>query len=151
MSSWYGPLWTLISAGLAWLGGNHVGLTALLFRGLSVGAALGAAALLWSHLRRTVPERAAQGLVLFLWNPLLVIETGLSGHNDAIMLALVLLGVWLHLRGWKVAAVVSLTLSVLVKFLTGCGGCWKTSRSKSGAAGNCATLPTSMMPWRRCS
>ena len=119
MSSWYGPLWTLVSAGLAWLGGDRVGLTALLFRGLAVASALGAAALLWSHLRRTAPERAAQGLVLFLWNPLLVIETGLSGHNDAFMLALVLLGVWLHLRGWKVAAVVAITLSVLVKFLTG--------------------------------
>ena len=119
ISSWYGPLWTLLSAGLAWLGGDRVGLTALLFRGLAVASALGAAALLWSHLRRTAPERAAQGLVLFLWNPLLVIETGLSGHNDAFMLALVLLGVWLHLRGWKVAAVVALTLSVLVKFLTG--------------------------------
>ena len=119
MSSWYGPLWTLVSAGLAWLGGDRVGLTALLFRGLAVASALGAAALLWSHLRRTAPERAAQGLVLFLWNPLLVIETGLSGHNDAFMLALVLLGVWLHLRGWKVTAVVAITLSVLVKFLTG--------------------------------
>ncbi|MCE9610778.1 MAG: glycosyltransferase 87 family protein [Chthoniobacter sp.] len=119
LSSWYGPLWTLISAGLAWLGGNHVGLTALLFRGLAVGAVLAAAALLWSVLRRTAPERAAQGLLLFLWNPLLVLETGLSGHNDAIMLALVLLGVWLHLRGWKVGAVVVLALSVLVKFLTG--------------------------------
>ena len=119
MSSWYGPLWTLVSAGLAWLGGNHVGLTALLFRGLAVVSALGAAGLLWSNLRRTAPERAAQGLVLFLWNPLLVIETGISGHNDAFMLALVLLGVWLHLRGWQVAAVVAIALSVMVKFLTG--------------------------------
>lgn len=119
LPSWYGPLWTLISAGLARLGGNHVGLTALLFRGISVGSTLGAAALLRSNLRRTAPERVAQGLVLFLWNPLLVIETGLSGHNDTIMLALVLLGVWLHLRGWKVTAVVAFTLSVLVKFLTG--------------------------------
>ena len=119
MSSWYGPLWTLISAGLAWVGGDHVGLTTLLFRGLSVTAALGAAALLWSNLRRVAPERCAQGLVLFLWNPLVVLEIGLSGHNDSVMVALVLLGVWLHLRGWKVAAVIALTLSVLVKFLTG--------------------------------
>ncbi len=119
MSSWYGPLWTLICAGVAWVGGDHVGLTALLFRGLSVTAALGAAGLLWSNLRRVAPERCAQGLVLFLWNPLVVIEIGLSGHNDSVMVALVLLGVWLHLRGWKVAAVVALTLSVLVKFLTG--------------------------------
>lgn len=119
LTSWYGPLWTLVSAGLAWLGGDRIGLTALLFRGLAVVSALGVAALLWSHLRRTAPARAAQGLVLFLWNPLLVIETGMSGHNDAFMLALVLLGVWLHLRGWKATAVVAITLSVLVKFLTG--------------------------------
>jgi hypothetical protein len=31
----------------------------------------------------------------------------------------VLLAVWLHLRGWKTGAVVALTLSALVKFLTG--------------------------------
>jgi hypothetical protein len=119
MSSWYGPLWTLICAGVARVGGDHVGLTALLFRGLSVTAVLGAAALLWSNLRRVAPERCAQGLVLFLWNPLVVLEIGLSGHNDSVMVSLVLLGAWLHLRGWKVAAVVALTLSVLVKFLTG--------------------------------
>ncbi len=119
LSSWYGPLWTLVCAGVAWVGGDRVGLTALLFRGLSVLAALGAAGLLWSNLRRVAPERCVQGLVLFLWNPLVVLEIGLSGHNDSVMIGLVLLGVWLHLRGWKVAAVIALTLSVLVKFLTG--------------------------------
>ena len=119
LPSWYGPFWTVISAGLAWLSGERVGLTVLLFRGLAVLAALAAAALLWDNLRRSAPERAIQGLVLFLWNPLLIIETGLSGHNDAVMLAFVLFGLWLHLRGCKAGAVVALTLSALVKFLTG--------------------------------
>jgi hypothetical protein len=119
LPSWYGPLWTFISATLAKLGGTHVGLTVLLFRGTAVLGALACAGLLWASLRRFAPERATQGLVFFLWNPLLVMESGLSGHNDSVMLALVLLGVWLHLRGWKTGAVAALTLSATVKFLTG--------------------------------
>ena len=70
-------------------------------------------------LRRHAPTRATQGLVFFLWNPLVVVECGMSGHNDSVMLVFVLLGVWLHLRGWKTTAVVAMTLSSMVKFITG--------------------------------
>lgn len=119
LPSWYGPVWTLLSAGITYFTGENVGLTVLAFRGLSVLAALAGAGFVWSGLRRFSPKDATRGLVFFLWNPLLVIETGMSGHNDAIMLAFVLCGVWLHLRGWKAGAVMLLTLSALVKFLTG--------------------------------
>jgi hypothetical protein len=116
--SFYGPLWTVVSAGLALVGGERIGLTVLLFRALTIGATLGAGALIWACLRRLAPQRAAQGLVFFLWNPLVVLEYGLSGHNDVAMAALLLLGVWLHLRGRPALAVVALTLSALVKFAT---------------------------------
>ncbi len=115
----YGPCWTLLSAGLARVGGVRVGLVVLLFRGWSCVAVLAGAALLWGALRRHSPERAAQGLALFLWNPLVLIEGGLSGHNDATMVALLLLAVWLHVRGRKAGAVAAFTLSALVKFVTG--------------------------------
>jgi len=115
----YGPLWTLISAGLAWVVGNHIGLAVFLFREVAAVSVLLGAGLLWSSLRRLAPERAAQGTVFFLWNPLVITETGLSGHNDAVMIVLVLLGIWLHLQGYRVGAVVALTLSALVKFVTG--------------------------------
>jgi len=117
-ASWYGPLWTLMSGGLAWLGDERIGLTVLLFRGTAVAACLATAALIWGCLRRAAPHRAAQGLVFFLWNPLVVLETGLSGHNDAVMLAFLLLGIWLHLHGRRALAVAALSLSVLVKFVT---------------------------------
>ncbi len=117
--SWYGPLWTLISAGITCVGGEHVGLMVLLFRGCAILSALLCAIFIWLILRAKFPERTAQGLVFFLWNPLLVVETGLSGHNDCTMLALVLLGFWLHTQNAKALAVIALTLSSLVKFLTG--------------------------------
>lgn len=119
LPSWYGPVWTIVSAVITKFTGNDIGLTVLAFRLTAVIAALFCAALIRASLRRHAPERATQGLVFFLWNPLVVIETGMSGHNDSVMLVFVLLAVWLHLRGWKTAAVVALTLSAMVKFLTG--------------------------------
>jgi hypothetical protein len=119
LPSWYGPFWTPLSAGIAKLGGEHVGFTVLLFRLTAIGSAIACSGLIWAILRRHMPERATQGLVFFSWNPLVVIETGLSGHNDSVMLALLLLGVWLHLCRWKTGAVMALNLSALVKFLTG--------------------------------
>jgi hypothetical protein len=113
--SFYGPLWTLLSGGLALLGGERIGLTVLLFRSLAIAAALASGALLWVSLRRIAPDRAAQGLVFFLWNPLLVLETGLSGHNDALLVALLLLGIWLHLGGRRAFAAVAMSLSAMVK------------------------------------
>jgi hypothetical protein len=119
LPSYYGPIWTLICGGVTSVGGTHLGLTVLLFRGVGILAALATAVLLWTSLRRSAPQNATRGLLLFLWNPLIVMETGLSAHNDAVMLALLLLAVWLHLRGWKVSAVLALVISALIKFLTG--------------------------------
>ena len=43
----------------------------------------------------------------------------MSGHNDAVMVMLLLLGVWLHVQGHKTGAVAAFLLSALVKFVTG--------------------------------
>ena len=117
--SLYGPFWTLISAWIMRFTGDQAGLSMLVFRSFSALSTLAAGALIWKSLRIFAPERAGQGMVLFLWNPLVMIESGLSGHNDATMVAFAVLGVWLHLKGSKTGAVVALTLSALVKFITG--------------------------------
>jgi hypothetical protein len=118
VASVYGPFWTVLSAGLVLAGHDHVGLTVLLFRALEVASALGCGGLIWLVLNQLAPQRAALGTLLFLWNPLVVIESAMSGHNDTCMMFLALLAVWLHLRGWKIGAVVALALSALVKVIT---------------------------------
>jgi hypothetical protein len=117
--SFYGPLWTLISVCLDRLGGEGPGLVAFLFRAVSAAAILSGAGLIGGILRRISPARAAQGMVFFLWNPLVIVESAMSGHNDAVMAALLLLGIWLHVKGRKTGAVTALLLSALVKFVTG--------------------------------
>jgi hypothetical protein len=114
----YGPLWTVISGGVVLAGGGHVGLTILMFRALEVVLALGCGGLIWVILNRLSPQHAAQGALLFLWNPAVVIESALGGHNDTCMMFIALLAVWLHLRGSKPGAVLALTLSALVKVIT---------------------------------
>lgn len=116
--SFYGPLWTALSGLLAAAGGGDVAFTVLLFRWAAVIAALVGAYLIWACLARAAPDRATQGLILFLWNPLLVIESGLSGHNDAVMAALAVLAIWLYLDRRRSLGLLALTLSALVKFAT---------------------------------
>ncbi len=118
LPSWYGPLWTLICAGITRVTGEHTGWTILVFRSLGLSLAIGIAILIRKILLRIEPRQATRGVLLFLWNPLLVLETGLSAHNDVFMLFFVVLAVWLHLQGWKTAAVLALILSAFVKFLT---------------------------------
>jgi len=111
----YGPLWTLLSAGITRLTGERVGLTVFMFRLLAAASILAGAGSLWATLRRRSPEHATQGLILFLWNPLVIMETAGNCHNDATLVALLLLGVWLHARGWRAGALVALALGALVK------------------------------------
>ncbi|MDQ3927976.1 MAG: hypothetical protein M3328_02385 [Chloroflexota bacterium] len=56
-------------------------------------------------------------LLFYIWNPLLLVEFGGNGHNDAVMLTFVLLAFWLHLLGrWRLAAL-ALGLATLVKLV----------------------------------
>lgn len=113
--SYYGPLWTLLSAGLARWGGDDVAFTVLLFRCTAVAGALAVGAMIWLLSRVMAPGRGSLCLAVWLWNPLLVVESGMGGHNEGIMLAPLLLACWLALRGRLVIAGAALTAGALVK------------------------------------
>jgi hypothetical protein len=114
----YGPVWTLMSAGIALAATQKVGLTVLLYRGIAVLAVLGAAAMIAVCLRRLASAFVAQGVLFFLWNPLVVLESALSAHNDAVMIAFFLAGIALHLYGRRFPAMLFFAFSVLIKFAT---------------------------------
>lgn len=115
--SFYGPLWTVASGGLAGLAGENVGLAVLLFKGVAAGSALGTAFLIAMLLERRLPRSAAVGTLLFAWNPLLVIEAGLGGHNDAVMVLFIVLGLAFATTRRPVLAVAALILAGLIKYV----------------------------------
>jgi len=113
----YGPVWTLISTGIAMVAGEHVGLTLLLYRGVAIIAALAAGFVVYRSLLRLAPARAVAGAAFFLWNPLVVLEAGANAHNDVLLAAFLMLAFLLVLRGNRVLSMVPLVLAALVKVI----------------------------------
>jgi hypothetical protein len=114
----YGPVWTLISAGAAALGGQDVLRTVLAFKGVAALFSLANCLLVFLLARRLGAGDGLGPLLLYAWNPLVLIETAGSGHNDAVMMTFALLGLLLAARGRLLLGLAALLLSVMVKYLT---------------------------------
>jgi hypothetical protein len=93
----YGPLWLSIAALLASINNSPV-ISLLLFKGLALLAHLLNCWLVWAILAKVSPQRQVLGMLLYAWNPLVLIEVIGSGHSEGVLLTLLLLVVWLHLR-----------------------------------------------------
>ncbi|HLG62741.1 MAG TPA: hypothetical protein VKY19_12450 [Ktedonosporobacter sp.] len=107
----YGPVWTVITAGLQWLinlvgfGRNNLVPMVLGLRLLALAAHLYSTLLVWSicgHLQRLTGKVSAQvrmqATLAFAWNPLLLFEACVNAHNDTVLLVFVLLAVWFLVR-----------------------------------------------------
>ena len=115
----YGPLWVALSKWVAVGVGNHALISALLLRLLPFVAVLATAWLL-----PMLAERYARRPDLALWlavaNPLILVHTVGGGHNDAVMVALMVAGLVLASRpdaDWRhlLAALALTTLAAAVK------------------------------------
>jgi hypothetical protein len=113
----YGPAWLLLSAP-GTLGRWDVVAGLLYLKGLAVTAFLGCAWLLERILLRLRPSSAVEGLYLFAWNPLVLVMAVGDGHNDIVMMVLVLLSVWFLLRERWLLAFGALTLSIWIKYVS---------------------------------
>lgn len=115
----YGPLWTLISGLVVRVLGNHSLLFNLLgFKVVAVAAYVMEAVLIYAILWQRDPDFAPAGLLLFAWNPLVLYECAVNGHNDGVMMAFALLGFFFWERDRPLLMVAALTLSFLVKIPT---------------------------------
>jgi hypothetical protein len=102
----YGPLWTFVSEPIARLGRPELGFRVLAaVCGLAIGA--GAAWLAVNH---------AAALVLVGWNPLLALHDAGGGHNDALMITLVVLALVFERAGRIELAGAAWAASVWIKW-----------------------------------
>ena len=106
-----GPLFTVASYPAALLG---VAGGVFYLKSLAVLASLAAAGLTaaCAHIRGRDPVRAA---LIVGANPLLIVYGAEAGHNDLVMLALMMLGVWLALRGRAAGSGATTVLAAAVK------------------------------------
>ncbi len=112
-----GPLWLLLSALPALLAGNNLLALVLLEKMLPILFALGCQRLVWDITTRIAPHRRWQALLLFSWNPLLLLETAGNGHNDIALLCFVLLACYFLLIGPRLLTLPALALALMVNML----------------------------------
>ena len=92
---------------------TRVGESVTVMRLALLGCELVTVLLIIRFLRRM--NRAATRIVAYVWHPLPLWEIANSGHVDALMVALMLLGLWVALTGHALRGAVLIALSALVK------------------------------------
>lgn len=114
----YGPLWTLISQAI--VAGQDVSPLEMILRLKVVAFAftLLDGWLVYTFVRQRWPEQAGWCYLAFAWNPMVLIEGIVIGHNDVLILAVMLGSALLLARSRPVVTTVGLTASALIKYST---------------------------------
>jgi hypothetical protein len=113
----YGPLWGILSGGLAWLGSRREWLEFLLFKAVLAAAWIGTLVLLRKIAGRISLHEVAVVTCLFGWMPMSSQFALAEGHNDIALVAPLVL--WLYLllhQRW--GATSSLVGSILIKYVS---------------------------------
>jgi hypothetical protein len=119
--STYGPLFTALSYPFAHL---SIAASALAYKAIATIASLGTVALLW-HAARLRGLNPARAVALFAFNPLVLVYGVGGGHNDLLMLMLMMAGLLAFLArrdglagaGTVLAGAVKLTGGLLLPFM----------------------------------
>lgn len=112
----YGPTWLFLTVPLSYLGSKYLLLTFYLFKALSVVSFLGSAFFIWKILERINPRNAVLGTAIFAFNPLIIIESLVSAHNDITMIFLTLGSLYLLLSSKNVRSFILFIMSLGVKY-----------------------------------
>lgn len=108
----YGPFWVLLTGIPYFLGFGNFIIILFSFKLFSLLFYLGSVFLIWKISRNIL------SLILFSFNPLILIETLVSGHNDIVMIFLVLLSFFLLTKKRIFLGISFFVLSIFIKYAT---------------------------------
>jgi alpha-1,6-mannosyltransferase len=110
----YGPGFSSLSAGLTSVISGVNGMI-LTFKLIAVGACIATLFVVARLTERVAPERAAFAVLVIGWNPVVLLHSVASGHNDMLVCLAVACAIALMFSGYEAWAVAALTLGMLVK------------------------------------
>jgi hypothetical protein len=114
VGSSYGPAFNHLSKAVAQLGGEQVAVQLRLYQLLAALCVLGAAVLAALSARTSKDSGGAAAALIGLC-PLSVIEGTVNAHNDALLLFLTTLFVWLRVKGHPLLALAALGAGLFIK------------------------------------
>lgn len=113
----YGPVWLGLTVPLTFVGSDFFLLTFFLFKLLMVVSFVGAVYFLEKVLNEYMSKKSLFGLTFFALNPLVIIESLVSAHNDIVMIFFAILGLYLINKKYILSTSV-LLISIGIKFAT---------------------------------
>lgn len=114
----YGPVWLLVTVPVSFVGLQIFLPTLFLFKALGSISYLGICWAIEKILKKTNPQEALQGLLLFAFSPLVIVEGLISAHNDMVMIVFISLSLLAFVYKKSVWSFLLLFLSIGVKFAT---------------------------------
>lgn len=115
----YGPGWLVLTVPLSFIGMNYFLLTFFLFKFLAGFSFVGSCWLIYKISDRIFPEDKLFNLSFWAFNPLVIIESLVSAHNDISMIFFMLLSIYLLIIDRKFLSTISYLFSISIKFATG--------------------------------
>lgn len=114
----YGPLWLLLTVPGTLLARDDLILNLFMMRGLAILFYAGCTLVIASLIKQQDPDAGTVGILLFAWNPLVLLEVAGNGHNELIMMFFVLLAIYfLGEKRWTLVLPL-LVASVMVKYVS---------------------------------
>lgn len=114
----YGPSFLAVTAPLTLAANEVFALSLVLFKTLSALSFLGIAFLIGKIASKIKLENPNLAVAFFALNPLVIIESLVSAHNEVVMMFFALLGFYLMFENKKVFSVISLLFSIGIKYAT---------------------------------
>lgn len=111
----YGPVWLLLSFPLSFLGFDYLIPTLVLFKLLAALAFLGTCYFIYKILQKTKSENSLQTLIIFALNPLVIIESLVSAHNDIVMVFVATAAAYCLISKKTLPALLLLVASIVIK------------------------------------
>ena len=118
LTSAYTPLWIGISLVPYIAGLGYFILVLFAMKFMVAGFFLLAAYGLTKAVEHTEPKHSAYALAVFALNPLILVESLVSGHNDIVLAAFAMLSVWMYVSRTMYMSWLFLAFSIAAKLMT---------------------------------
>jgi hypothetical protein len=114
----YPPFWILLTLPLYFFSFNIFIIALLYFKSLMALGYIVSIYVMKKLLMKTQGNKYLPQLVFYAFNPLLLIEFLVSGHNDIIMMFFALISLLMLIKNRKMSSFIVLILSILIKYMT---------------------------------
>lgn len=113
----YGPLWTSVSILLNWIGKNSLDLTLFIYKFYGFLVNTFVLFLIYKISAIYCPGKIKEVILLYAWNPFLLIEFVNNAHNDVLMIFFGVLALYFYYLKKDKFLILCLVLAGLVKYI----------------------------------